>query len=187
MTYYKIINGLQTTFQGNVLYTEDSTIINPTHEQMLEAGWLILEDPYEEVDPEIDQYIIIDELKQEKLQQIDEYDKSSDVNLFYLAGQPMWLDAQTRQTLRTSIDSYISMGIPTVTKWFEGQSFTFPTQAWIQMLNALEVYAAEALNVTEAHRAAIMNMDNIEDVQEYDITEGYPEKLDLSVDFLKSM
>ena len=173
--YYKVINEETIFFGGNILYTDDATIINPTHSQMIHAGWSIYQDS---TDPSEVQ--LLNQSKLIKINEINEYDQSSNVNLFYLAGQPMWLDAPTRQTLRISIESYIAMGIENVTKWFGGQQFTFPTTAWLQMLNALEVYAAEALNVTEAHKAAIMAMDNIEDVEEYDITIGYPEKLNLS-------
>ena len=176
MTYYKEIDGENVFFNGNVLYTDEATIINPSHEQMLEAGWLVYIPATSEPTTE---ELLADEKKM-KINEIDEYDQSSNVNLFYLAGQPMWLDAPTRQTLRISIESYIAMGIENVTKWFGGQQFTFPTAAWLQMLNALEVYAAEALNVTEAHKAAVMAMDNIEDVEEYDITVDYPQKLNLS-------
>ena len=42
------------------------------------------------------------------------------------------------------------------------------------MLNALEVYAAEALNATELHKAVVLGMDNIQDVLDYDITTNYP-------------
>lgn len=128
-------------------------------------------------------YPITDELgdaKRSKLMEINVYDQSNNVNLFYLGGQPMWLDAQTRQTLRISIESYQAIGTEQVTKWFAGQSFTFPVNAWLAMLNALEAYAGEALNVTEEHKAAIMAMDNIEDIVNYDITQGYPEKLNLT-------
>ena len=114
------------------------------------------------------------------------YDQSDDVNLFYLADQPMWLDAQTRQTLRISIESYQAIGTEQVTKWFGGQQFTFPTAAWLTMLNALEAYAGEALNVTEAHRAAVMAMNSVEDIEDYDITQGYPQKLNLSTEWLRS-
>ena len=97
-----------------------------------------------------------------------------------------WLAAQTRQQLRISIEAYQATDAETVTKWFEGQQFTFPTSAWLQMLNALEVYAAEALNVTEAHKAAVMAMDSVEDIENYDITSGYPEKLNLTTEWLRS-
>ena len=134
-------------------------------------------------------YPIVDELgnaKRTKLMSINVYDQSDDVNLFYLADQPMWLDAQTRQTLRISIESYQAMGTEQVTKWFGGQQFTFPTTAWLTMLNALEAYAGEALNVTEAHRAAVMAMTSVEDIENYDITQGYPQKLNLSTEWLRS-
>lgn len=128
-------------------------------------------------------YPIVDELgdaKRTKLMAINVYDQSDNVNQFMLGGVPMWLDAPTRQTLRISIETYQATGAETVTKWFGGQQFTFPTSAWLQMLNALEVYAAEALNATEAHKAAVMAMDNVEDIENYDITVGYPEKLNLT-------
>ena len=134
-------------------------------------------------------YPIVDELgdaKRAKLMAINVYDQSDNVNQFMLGGVPMWLDAPTRQTLRISIEIYQATGAETVTKWFEGQQFTFPTSAWLQMLNALEVYAAEALNVTEAHKAAVMAMDNVEAVEAYDITAGYPQKLNLTTEWLRS-
>lgn len=134
-------------------------------------------------------YPIVDELgdaKRTKLMAINVYDQSDNVNQFMLGGVPMWLDAPTRQTLRISIETYQATGAETVTKWFGGQQFAFPTSAWLQMLNALEVYAAEALNVTEAHKAAVMAMNNVEDIEDYDITQGYPQKLNLSTEWLRS-
>ena len=180
MRYYKVIDGETVFFKGNALYTDNASILNPTNEQMLAAGWLIY------VEPEPTTEELLQRAKSSKLMDIDLYDMSDNVNLFYLAGQPMWLDAQTRQTLRISIESYAAMGMETATKWFSGHQFAFPTSAWLQMLNALEVYAAEALNVTEAHKAAVLAMDNIEDVEAYDITVGYPEKLNLTTEWIRS-
>jgi hypothetical protein len=53
------------------------------------------------------------------------------------------------------------------------------------MLNALEVYAAEALNVTESHKAAVNALTTIEEIEQYDITTGYPEKLNLTQEWLR--
>lgn len=65
-----------------------------------------------------------------------------------------------------------------MTKFFGGTPFTFPLITWRQMLNALIVYASEALNVTEAHKAAVNALETIEEVNAFDITEGYPNKLE---------
>lgn len=45
------------------------------------------------------------------------------------------------------------------------------------MLVALEVYAGDALNVTESHKATVNALNDIESVDNFDITAGYPEKL----------
>lgn len=165
-------------WDGTSVVINNRRYLSPSPEILIQAGY------HEYIEPTPTEEQLISQAKDEKLDQIDEYDQSSNVNLFYLAGQPMWLDAQTRQTLRISIESYQAMGIDNVTKWFGGQQFTFPIQAWLTMLNALEVYAAEALNVTETHKAAVQAMDNLEDIQSFDITVGYPEKLNLSQEFL---
>lgn len=135
-------------------------------------------------------YPIADELgdaKRTKLMAINVYDQSDNVNVFYLGGQSMWLDAQTRQTLRISVESFKAMGTENVTKWFGGQEFTFPVNTWLQMLNVLEAYAGEALNVTEAHKAAVMAMESVSEVEQYDITEGYPEAVVFTPQMLSAM
>jgi hypothetical protein len=157
----------------------DRRYLSPSEDIILQAGYHLV------VEPEPTQEELLEQAKMEKIAEIERYDRSDAVNLFYLAGQPMWLDARTRQTLRISIDSYVAMGKETVTKWFGGNQFTFPTNVWLQMLNALEVYAAEALNVTESHKADVMALDSIEDVEAYDITAGYPEKLNLTTEWLR--
>ena len=45
------------------------------------------------------------------------------------------------------------------------------------MLIQLEIYAAEAKNVTDAHIAAVENLNTIEEVEAFDYTVGYPQKL----------
>ena len=135
-------------------------------------------------------YPIEDELgdaKRKKLMDINVYDQSDKVNVFYLGEKAMWLDAQTRQTLRISVESYKAMGVDNVTKWFGGQEFTFPTNTWLQMLNILEAYAGEALNATERHKAAVMAMESVEAVEQYDITQGYPATVEFTPQRLAQM
>jgi hypothetical protein len=97
--YYKEIDGEKVFFTGNVLRTDEATIINPTEEMMLTAGWLV----WEESVIEPTQEELVERAKNRKITEIDLYDESEDVNEFYLGGMPMWLDAPTRQQLRISI------------------------------------------------------------------------------------
>ena len=171
------INDNNEYYDGVSVVIGDTRYVSPSEELILQAGYHKVEEP--QAGP-------LELARGNKLMAIEDYDQSDNVNQFYLGGVPMWLDAPTRQQLRISIEAYQATGAETVTKWFGGQQFTFPTSAWLQMLNALEVYAAEALNVTEAHKAAVMAMDNVEDIEAFDITQGYPEKLNLTTEWLRS-
>lgn len=171
--YYKQIDG-QTIFFEGILIVDNMQIINPSEEQLLENGWLEWVEPEPEEPTEEE---LLQQAKEEKLAEIDEYDQSSAVNSFSLNGQDMWLDAATRQQLRISIMAYQSLGKSSATKWFNGSDYTFSIVQWLDMLDLLEVYAAEALNTTESHKAAIKEMTTIEEITEYDITTDYPEKI----------
>lgn len=146
----------------------------PTVEQLTEWGYE--ESPIPQpVEPPIQDELL--EAKKQKLFELDNYDKSDSVNSFTLNGRTLWLSSKVRQQLKTSLDAYSSAGIQNVTKWFNGISYTFPLSSWYQMLNALEIYASEALNVTESHKAAIGALSDIQQVKSYDFTIGYPSQL----------
>ena len=171
MTYIKTIDNKQVFFTSGSIITETGVIINPTDEQLAENGWL----PYQEPEPSDEEKLAA--AKAEKLMQIGVYDSSSNVEEFTINGVPMWLGHELRQQIRTSAEAYSAAGYDNMTKVFNGAEFTFPITVWLQMLNALEVYAAEALNTTERHKNNVNAMDNVQDVIDYDYTTGYPEKL----------
>lgn len=131
----------------------------------------------EYIEPELTEEQQLAKTKQEKIEEVEQYDSSDAVNSFSINGQDMWLDTATRQQLKTSLDAYKAAEAETVAKWFNGIKYEFPLSTWYQMLNALEIYASEALNTTEEHKSNILKLDTIEAVQNYDFTQGYPEKL----------
>ena len=114
-----------------------------------------------------------------KLAEISAYDRSAAVNSFTLGGVEMWLNFDERARIRQSIDAYRNEGRTEMTKWFNGKAFTFPLDTWQTMLDKLSVYASEALNVTERHKAEVSALTSIEAVEGDDYTTGYPEKLSL--------
>ena len=139
----------------------------PTEEQLLSWGFK----EYIEPAPTLEQ------VRNNKLSQIDSYNNSPEVNTFTIGGSEMWLSVVERQQIATQISANEAMGRETMTKWYNGIEFTFPLSQWKQMLVALEVYAGDALNVTEAHKAAVKALTTIEEIEAYDITAGYPEKI----------
>ena len=110
---------------------------------------------------------------------IEAYDTSSAVNGFMLNGQRVWLDKATRVGLMNSTSIAKAMGQPTTTLWLGDAKLVVECDKAIQMLSALEMYALECFNVTAAHKAAVENLQTVEEVLAYDYTAGYPKLLEM--------
>ena len=156
----------------SITHNENGTLTSgvPSVEQLTEWGF------QEWVEPTPTPAQLLEKAKQEKLAELDSYDSSEAVNSFTLGNQTMWLTREERTQIDESINAYKSKGETYMTKYFGGLAYTFPLALWEAMLNELIVYASEALNVTEAHKAAINALEDIEDVEEYDFTVDYPNK-----------
>ncbi len=179
MKYYKEIEGKTVFYNGESIVIGDTRYLSPSEEIILQAGWL----PY--IPPEPTEEELLVQAKANKVAEIDAYDAS--LEEFTIGGQQMWLGHELRQQLKTSVEAYIATGAETVTKWFNGMEFTFPCATWLQMLAVLEVYAAEVLNTTERHKAAINALESVSEVEQYDITEGYPEVVVFTPQMLAAM
>jgi hypothetical protein len=147
----------------------------PTEQQLYSWGFAV----YEEPEPTPEEKLA--KAKAEKIAALEEYDQSSAVNSFTLGEQEMWLTRDERTQIDESIGAYQDVGATEMTKYFGGVPYTFPLTVWKQMLSALIVYASEALNTTEQHKAAINALTTVKKVKQYDFTTGYPQKLVFSI------
>lgn len=144
---------------------------NPSDELLFEDGWILYEEP------EPTEEDIFNEAKKELISNIEYYDSSSDVNMFFIQGIPVWLDKATRAGLKLRFEAEIAMGKTETALWYGNLQFPLPLDTAIQMLYAIEVYASECYDNTQAHLANVNVIDNLEELQNYDYTSGYPEKL----------
>lgn len=144
---------------------------NPTEEMLFEDGWEIYTVP--ELTPEQ----ILANAKRDKKHEINNYDSSTSVNEFYIQDMPVWLDKATRSGLMLRFNSELAMKKENTTLWYNGASFTIPLNTAIQMLYALEVYASECYDNTQAHLANVDKMETLDAVLEYNYTVDYPNKL----------
>lgn len=119
--------------------------------------------------------------KAQKLAEIDAYDTSTSVNGFNLNGQTVWLDKATRVGLMNSTTIAKAMGNDTTVLWLGDMRIEVGCDKAIQLLSALEMYALECFNVTAAHRKAVSALESVEDVEAFDVTEGYPDRLSMTV------
>jgi hypothetical protein len=119
--------------------------------------------------------------KKVKLAEVDRYDKSMDVNGFYLGEQHAWLDKATRVGLANSIAIEKAAGKTETTLYLNGVALTIGIEQAQQMLSALELYALDCYRKTEEHKATINALTTIEEAENYDCTQGYPEQLKLEL------
>lgn len=147
-------------------------VFNPTHDMLIEDGWAVY------VTPEPTAEEILMRTKREKIMDINHYDSSNDVNIFYIQGLPVWLDKATRAGLKLRFEAELALNYENTTLWYNNQKFELPLNNAIAMLYALEVYASQCYDNTQYHLANVEKLETLEEINEYDYTSGYPEKLE---------
>ena len=115
--------------------------------------------------------------KRMKIHDIEVYDISENVNGFFLGDTLLWLDKDTRTGLVNTLNSAAIVGREQVNIWFSGLYITLNIEEARQLLAALEIYATDCYNVTALHKVQVSQLDNIEDVDNFDVTADYPERL----------
>lgn len=123
----------------------------------------------------------LDQAKKEVIRKIDEYDTSVNVNSFKLNGIDVWLSKDTRVGLMNSISIEKAAGKEQSVLWFNSICVTVNCDSAIQMLSALELYALDCYNKTAEHKVNVQSLSSIEEVHNYDYTQGYPSKLEFTI------
>ena len=116
--------------------------------------------------------------KVEKIAEITAYDTSSAVNSFILNGVPRWLNLDKRQSIAYSAKILKEKGNDSITIWFDTDKVVLPIDDAISLLETIEVYAKTTNNVTHEHMLTVDLLSDIEEVRNFDVTAGYPRKVD---------
>ena len=138
------------------LELDGKTIINPTEEELVQAGWQVVveetpntdqleEDVVEEHKEPTEEELLQAAIVQ-KINDIRYYDSSDEINSFTVGSLKMWLDKQERCILYAALLAHEQLGKETMTKIYHGHTFTYPLAKWRQLLGLIEIYATEALN-----------------------------------------
>lgn len=78
-------------------------IFNPTHEMLINDGWSVY------IKPEPTEQEILNRTKREKINEINCYDSSNEINIFYIQGLPVWLDKATRAGLKLRFEAEVAL------------------------------------------------------------------------------
>lgn len=157
--------------QNKIIVIKDEfQYINPSEELILEDGWMEYEVKYTDEE-------LLDRARSKKIQEILDYDTSPNVNCFYMSDTEIWLDKETRTGLKLRFEAETNIGMIETSLWYNNIRFTLPTSSAVQMLYLLEIYASQCYDNTQFHIKSVSELTNVDDIENYDYTTGYPNKL----------
>ena len=174
--YIKKINGIEHIKQRHqiVITKNGITYINPQETMILEDGWNVYEN---HIEKPIENILTIDDVKQQKISELLEYDSSIHVNCFLYDNMQMWLDKATRVGLKLRVEAELLQNKEITSLWYNGFEVKLKTSDAQNMLYQIELYASECYDNTQKHIAVINSLTNIEDIAKYNYTTGYPARL----------
>lgn len=144
---------------------------NPTHEMLIEDGWELY------VTPEPTEEELFNDAKRQKILEINNYDSSDEINIFYIQGLPVWLDKATRAGLKLRFEAELAIGKTDTILWYDNMQFPLSLENAMHMLYAIEVYASACYDNTQLHLSNVDKLETIDEIKNYDYRNGYPEKL----------
>ena len=117
----------------------------------------------------------IAELKQQKIDELLVFDKSPEVNEFYIDDNPMWLDKSARIGIKFNLlDKYEG----DVFKLYSNTlCYSLSPNVVKDVISKVEKYAKECFDVTSEHKIEIASLTTSKAIEEYNYKTKYPKKL----------
>ena len=112
---------------------------------------------------------------------IEAHAKSEAVKVFSINGHSGWLNSEERGSIRRAASDKAAEGRDVFTLYLSGNGIQMTPAKVEEILKAVEVYASDCHDKTEAHKAAVEALSTPEEVQAYNYAEGYPETLEFEV------
>lgn len=124
----------------------------------------------------------IEDAKKEMLHAIEVYDTSSNVNSFTVNHMvSAWFTVQERLNYKQSVEAAKLLSVPELSFYIGNMELSVSPELAEGMLAQLQLYADQCFIVTKKHQIAVESLETIEEVDEYDYTVGYPDKLNFDL------
>lgn len=144
-------------------------VFNPTEEDLINAGY----EKY--IEPDKDK---LTEALQQKILEIEDYANSDAVNDLTYNGVHTWLTPEIRANYNVSLDAAELLGEEYISFAIGNQALSTTIKQARIILAKIQRYADITYMVTVKHKAAVSKLKSLEEINNYDITTGYPQKLE---------
>ena len=118
----------------------------------------------------------LEQAKAEKTAEIERFDETT--NEFSINGFSMWLDSDRRRELSARLDTEEAAGRTTTNLPYELHTFTMPISTMRELLQRLNLYAIDCFDVTRSHKIKVSEITTIADVDSFEVSSDYPDKLE---------
>lgn len=125
----------------------------------------------------------LEEVKASKINELLMFDESSEVNSFTINHMvSAWFTPAERSNYKSSIEA-AKLLQHTSLSFFVGNMMLEIQDIQLAevMLAQIQLYADQCFLVTKQHQVNIMSLETIEEVENYDYSVGYPEKLNFDL------
>lgn len=176
------------------LNPENYNNVGTTYSHYLNGWWVLINEEqlsFKENNPEasIEEIInmelkekptvdMLDKAKNIMIGKIKEYDRSENVNNFVINDAiNAWFNAQERNNYKQSIEAAKLLGELTLDFLVNGMILSVSVQNAEYMLAQIQRYADKCFMVTEQHKIKVNKLNTVEEVENYNYKQGYPEIL----------
>ena len=195
----KPIKGFYAHFEDEIDPEYWAGKIGETYSDFLEGKWVKLSEEQAQFHEEHPNASVYDVLRMElpttpselemakryKIADIEAYDNSENVNGFNVSygndTMSVWFTPSERANYRSSIEAAELLEVENLQMYVSDIAVTIPVQQAKMMLAQIQLYADQCFIVTKQHKAAVEALENVDDVENYDITAGYPQKLTFTI------
>lgn len=121
----------------------------------------------------------VDEVRARVLAEIEAYDKSGKVNGFTYNGKTLWLSKEERLSLIDRFGRELEEGVEQTNLFYGGEAIPLAPADALILVKMVSSYADKCFDQTQKHLNNVNRLSTVEELEGYDYTTGYPEKLNL--------
>lgn len=156
-----------------VIKKNKKQIINPKESDIFEDGWAeyVVTEPSEEE--------TLNRKKNNKKDDIEFYEDS--LKGIIIDGEEVQVDTETMNKMTFRVMAESAMNKNKTSLWFNGKEYSMKVKDAVELLYNMQVYFGELFDIANNHKNNIENMQNVEEIENYDYMNGFPEKINFKI------